>query len=331
MKSVDLNKVGNIRHTLLLIIAGAIVCLLAGICTAQTKITLRQDVVVPGPDVKLREIADIKSNVPGYPEQLGAFQISIAPPVGVPLQLSRKMIEYKLKDLQVDTDAVTVTGPELITVALDTVLIPGTAFQKAAQEYLEEKIKVMNGSYEIQFLRTPAPKPAPRYKYSLKAVQGRIGRLKGSFSVNIAIFSGVKQYQTVPVYVRVRTFEPMVVAVRHIPFGTVISSDDVRLVMEESTTYNYDLIENIQSVVGKRAKISIAENNPVLLKNIEEPPLINKGDSVEIEVWRGSIVISCKGIARQEGHLGDVIQVKGVDSGTMYMATVVSTSKVTIQ
>jgi len=331
MKTVSLHKSFNKWWTIPLFIIFILIWLWIGISSAQTKIFIKKNAVVPGPHISLGDVAAVESAVPEYEQILKEITLSIAPPINIPYKINKRFIEQKLKEHQVDLNHVFFSGAGETSVVLDTVIISGQRFLETARTFLEQSISVSNGNYEIEILRNPLPKPAPKRDVNLRVVHRKIGRLKGSFNINVGIFNGDKRYQIVPVYVRVRTYEPMIVAARDILMGTIISEKDIKLVVDESTKYNYDLVSDKNLVLGKQTRMTITENRPLLLKNLEIPPLIYKGDLVEIEVKRGRISVTCKGIAQKNGRLRDIIPVKRLDTRKEYRATVAGINKVIIQ
>ncbi|MFC1556555.1 flagellar basal body P-ring formation chaperone FlgA [candidate division KSB1 bacterium] len=332
MRIKEAKTIFNKWWTLPLLVVFSVLWIGIGTCSAQTaEIVLKNKAIVPGPFVTLGDVADVRYSIEEYADRLEKIQLSIAPPVNIPLRLESRMIEYKLREHQVDIDQVRLSGAPGVEVTLESMTLPGDSLLKAALEFLEEAVKVPNGRRKIQFLRTPPSIAVPKRELSVKVSQHRIGRLKGTFTINVGIFNGDRQYRVVPVYAQVQTFEPMIVAVKYIPMGKIITPEDVALIEGESTQYNYDLVSDAALVVGKQAKISISENSPVLLKNLDTPPLIKRGDLVSIELKRGNIVITCKGIANRDGRLGDTIPVKRLDSTQVYNARVMSTTKVSIQ
>jgi len=331
MRAATINGIFNKWWTLPLLIVFGAVWIGAGVCSAQTSIILKDRAVVLGPKVALSEVAEINSPVPAQEQLLGKISLSVAPMINAPLKLSRRMIEAKLREHQIDLTQVHVGGAVQASVFLDTVMVSGNILLETAREYLEKNVSVRNGSCDITFLRTPPSRPAPKREFSVRIIQNSFGRLKGTFTLRVGIYTGERLFQIVPIHTRVRTYEPMVIAAHAITRGKIITKDDVKLVVEETTMLNSDLISDIDRVIGREAKAPLSENRPVLLKSIQEPPVIRRGDIVTIEIVRGAITVSCRGVAVQDGRLGETIPVKRLNKLVEYRALVVSPTKVTVQ
>ncbi|KPK95648.1 hypothetical protein AMJ80_04330, partial [bacterium SM23_31] len=216
-------------------------------------------------------------------------------------------------------------------VYLDTVIIPGDKFIDVAREYLEKNVIVKNGSKVIEFLRVPHSIAAAKRDLSIKVNPTKIGRLKGKFPLYVGIYNGDKLYQSVPVQANVRTFESIVVASRMLPRGTVITADDLKIINDETTKYNDDLVTDKADLVGKETTIPVTADNPVRLDNVASLTVIKRGDTVDIEVIRGGVSILCKGVANRDGRIGDIITVTRVNTQIPLQALVVNSTKVTIK
>ena len=301
------------------------------VSSAQTKIILKKRAVVSGPTVTLGEIADIEGGPPDLINKIKNIQIMAAPPPAILVPLQKRMIEYRLIENGLKNADISIGGASTVSVYLDTVIIQGEKFIAAAREYLEKNVIVKNGNKVIEFLRVPPPRTAAKRDLSIKVNPVKIGRLKGNFPLYVGIYNGDKLYQSVPVQAKVRTFESIVVASRMLLKGTVITADDLKIINDETTRYNNDLVFDKADLVGKETTVTINAEKPVRLQDVASPTVIKRGDTVDIEVTRGGVTIICKGVANRDGRIGDIIPVTRVNTHIQLQALVVSGSKVTIK
>lgn len=307
------------------------VLLSAEVSTAQTKIILKEKAVVTGPGVTLGEIADIEGGPSDLINKIKNIRIMAAPPPAILVPLQERMIEYRLIENGLKNADITIVGASTVSVYLDTVIISGEQFIAAAREYLEKNVIVKNGNKVVEFFRVPSPRTAAKRDLSIKVNPVKIGRLKGIFPLYVGIYNGDKLYQSVPVQANVRTFESIVVASRILPRGTVITAGDLKIINDETTKYNNDLVFDKADLVGKETTVTINIEKPVRLQDVASPTVIKRGDNVDIEVTKGGIIIKCKGVANRDGRIGDIIPVTRVNTHIQLQALVVSGSKVTIK
>lgn len=301
------------------------------VCSAQATIILKDQATVPGPKFTLGDIADISCDVVDIKVKLENIKLGIAPLPTIPIKLSRRTIEFRIKENQFDLTQLNIGGAQKTVVSLDTIIVSGMQALKTAKEYLENNINVPGGSYDIKFMRTPNPLPAPRRGFSMKVHSGRNIKLKGPFTLKVGVFCDGKLFRSIPVNVRVKTYEYMIIAANAIPRGKVITEDDIILTIDETTTFNKNLIRDKNLAIGKEAKIAIRADSPIFENNLQSPVIIKRGDLVNIKVKRGSVIVSCKGTAKNDGRLGDTIKVRRIDKPIDYIAVVVSSTTVEIR
>ena len=56
-----------------------------------------------------------------------------------------------------------------------------------------------------------------------------------------------------------------------------------------------------------------------------------RGETINVEVERGGIVILCKGIAQKDARAGDTIPIKRTNRSQLLYVTVVNDSKIIVQ
>ena len=303
----------------------------ASVSSAQTKIILREKAIVPGPGVLLGEIAEIEGGTPEFIEKLGSINLSLAPPPTQAIAISNQFIEFKLKENRIEKTETVITGVTKVLVYLDTVIINGVKISEIVREYLLNYLTANDTEHTIEFLRLPAPRPVAKRDLSIEVRPLTIGRMKGSFNIQVGIYNGDKLSQSIPVPVRVRTFEKMVVASHPLPIGTVITVEDIKIITAESTMFNNNIIKDMFLALGKETKRQVKADQPLWIENLATPKLIKRGDPITIEVTKGGITILCKGIAKQDGRLGDTIQVSRINERAILYGVVNSSNKVLVK
>jgi flagella basal body P-ring formation protein FlgA len=86
-----------------------------------------------------------------------------------------------------------------------------------------------------------------------------------------------------------------------------------------------------EDVYGKQLKQSLRLGQTLDLKQVDFPPLIKRGDRVEIHVQRGSMILTAVGEARQDGYSGDTIRVKNSESHREILCRVVAPGLVHVE
>lgn len=321
----------NLKKIALLAVLLCGLCIDAPVSTAQTKIILLEKVVVRGPGVMLNEIAKFEGGTPEFIEKLGNINLSSAPPPTLAISITNQLVEFKLKENRIAQTETIITGASKVSVYLDTVIINGDQVAEIARDYLANYLTAMDTEYVIEILRVPAPRAAAKRDLLIKVRPLAIGRTKGSFNLQVGIYNGDKLSQSIPIPIKVRTFEEMVVASHPLSIGTLITVEDIKIITEESTMYNNDIIKDISLVIGKETKRLVRAEKPLRMDDLIVPNVVKRGDPITIEVTKGGITILCKGIARQNGHIGDTIQVTRLNERTILFGVINSAGKVLVK
>lgn len=138
--------------------------------------------------------------------------------------------------------------------------------------------------------------------------------LRGRVPVAVALYAGdhlVKRSVVTP-YVRVS--ERVVVPTRNVPSGTTLSAADLKSVERDAARIPKDAIRDLDSAIGLQARRSLVKGQPFRASKVQNVPIVERGDRVQIILTTGALVIQSAGKAQQTGALGEWIRVLNVDS-----------------
>lgn len=127
---------------------------------------------------------------------------------------------------------------------------------------------------------------------------------------------------------RVRVWLPVVVASRQIQRDEVLSPDmlSTRLTELEQSKLGVEL--NPAALLGLQAKRRIPAGQVLSRQHLTAQLLVEKGSHVLITVQSGGFSASTKGIAMEDGQLGQRIKVQNISSGVIVEAEVVAEARV---
>ncbi|MEM9658625.1 MAG: flagellar basal body P-ring formation chaperone FlgA, partial [Planctomycetota bacterium] len=127
--------------------------------------------------------------------------------------------------------------------------------------------------------------------------------------------------ELIAVTVRVERLDPVVVARRAINRGDLIRESDVEL-QWVAKSHPPQTANALPAVVGKEARQSIRSGSTIQHYQIQPPMIVRRGDLVEIFVQTGGVAARTKAVARQDGSLGEMVQVETFDSKERIVARV---------
>ena len=112
--------------------------------------------------------------------------------------------------------------------------------------------------------------------------------------------------------------------------GQIINASDLELRRIDITRIPPAAMD-VKACAGMRAKAFIRKGYPVLLNNIDVPPLVYKGAPVMIEAGNEALIVSDKGVALMDGRADDRIAVKNLNSGRQIVGIVIAPSRVRVE
>ena len=128
----------------------------------------------------------------------------------------------------------------------------------------------------------------------------------------------------------IRVFENVVVSQVSVPRNTVLSASRLALREVETSALNYTFFRDIAQVAGTTTTRPIQANNIVYTNMVKASAAVRKGDSVVIRAVAGNLVVRMKGLALQEGAVGEQIQVRNVQSHRIIRAIVTGPGQVEV-
>lgn len=131
--------------------------------------------------------------------------------------------------------------------------------------------------------------------------------------------------------VQIQMLKKVVVTDKHISKNQQFTSDDIKIIKVDIMKVRQGYFSRPEEVIGKVAKRRISPNRIINPINLKLAKLISKGDIVSITAITDGIKVTVKGMALQQGRLGEMINVKNLTSKKIIEAKVVSNKDVLIK
>lgn len=152
----------------------------------------------------------------------------------------------------------------------------------------------------------------------------------GNIHISVVARQKDRVLRNIPVRIEVEALVDMVVTVRQLEHGTILTAADVALQKREITQLSQLAVRSIDDVIGKKARTTLRANQPVRGDQIERVPLIKSGQLVTIIAENGVIKVSVAGKAHSSGAEGDIIRVQNMTSLKEIPAKVIDGSTVQV-
>ncbi|HHV62005.1 MAG TPA: flagellar basal body P-ring formation protein FlgA [Firmicutes bacterium] len=290
---------------------------------APIVVTVKEEAQVAGAKILLGDIATISGAPAPVEDEIKRIEIGPAPIVGYKRTVSLASVKIHMRQAGVDLSRVTFEGAGSTSVTARAMAITGEELVRVAVEYILSTMPWKRNEVSIECERTPDNLLTPLGEVRLEAERLPITQYLGTTTVRVNVILDGKVYKSVPVVLRLNVVKEVVVATRTIIKGQVVTADAVTRELRQLSALEMDPATDPAAVVGKVAARTIREGTLITAGAVEEPPLIKRGDIIQIVVRLGGVTVTTAGEALEDGKLKDLIRVKNLESGRQVEAVVV--------
>ncbi len=264
---------------------------------------------VSGPDILLKEIADVACSDLQQAEKLGRLVVAKSPLPGQSRRLRPKFVQLRLRQFGVNPAHVTLTGAPSTMVTARSIEVGEEEVRRIVSDYVHKANLWGPAGVTISDIQVGPDRrfPPGRLSYRVIPPNGpkKIGMLR--LSVLFAVDGWFRK--SVPAVVRMDVMADVVVARRPIGRYKPITEKDVKLQRLDLTNLPAHIFTDLNEVLGKRAKRLIRANNVVRQDMIETPPLVQRGSMVMIVAESGGLKVTTLGEVKSSGYLGQRVKV----------------------
>jgi flagella basal body P-ring formation protein FlgA len=197
----------------------------------------------------------------------------------------------------------------LIPASSSAQTITGESVKSAVENYIKKSVPPSIETV-IEFKDLKQSYPASAKEHSVDVSSANSVNMRGlvTFLVKVHYSRNDNGGDIIPVTVKVRTFQNVLVATQTIQPHCRIESDQVSVVRTETTDLPNPVID-LNQLKNKWTSRWIQDGKALTFDMFAEEPIVKRGDNVMIVVRTKNIVVREEGNALQDGKLNDVINV----------------------
>ena len=307
--------------------------LLAVFSPAQAAVTiqLRPSVTVESDDINLGDISEIRSDDREMARRLSGIKIGTAPPAGQSRWVHPTEVRVRLKQFGIEEESyeIAATGPVKIlrrhaTVAPQRVNEAVKAFIQNHAPWKADQLKIHRLTYDDELI-------VPAGRVSLVVAAPKHTDWLGPVPFKVQVLVEGQAVRTVTAPATIEVWSNVVVAVKPLGRYQPVDADDIRIERMNLARVPSNVIMDPEQVLGRRTNRSIAANSVLRNDQVEMPPVIKRGDMVQMFAESSVLRVEAKGIARENGAPGDRIQIMNLSSKKIIYARVVDGQTVEVE
>ncbi len=292
----------------------------------KAKASVKQDIV------RLMDIAALEGGDPELAESLRYLEVASAPPLGKERVIRSDSLRRRLKQQRVNLELLEIKAPPFIRLSRDAQEISEDFIKRLLVEYMETHLpwKRERGRFSIVSIRLSGKRLIPEGKATYEVVPPRRLNLVGRATFRVLVRVDGKLATSLWAVLDVEVLAPVVVAVRTLPKGHVLQTQDVAIQEVSLGRLTQEPFEDISKVVGKQLARRVNQGEPIMQNRVADALVIKKGALVTIIAERGLLRVTVPGVALENGEKGKTIRVRNLNSLKTIFARVSDASTVRV-
>ena len=292
-------------------------------------ITLPAEAKVRGTGLTLGAVATVQGDESVATSDLANISLGYAPVPGFARVLDRSTIQRQVR-ARFGNVRIDFVGAPSTRVVPDVERVAATRLEEVAREALLRELGDVDS--EVRLANAASiDVPIGSRPYELRADLTSGAVRPGIVSVPIQVLVDGQPYRTVRTSWDVEIWREVPVMLRDIGQGDELHATDfeLRRVQLARTLRGEPLTPSL--ALGNVAARSLREGDVLTKRDVRRPSLVQRGDSVYLEVRKGSIVARIEAVAQKDGARGDRIPIIVASSQKEMFGTVESRETVAIR
>jgi len=299
--------------------------------TATVAIVLKKKAYVEGDVVSLGDIAEIQEAGTGSSAKLAGVQIQRSPRVGTSDVIHKERIVARLRSFGMAASDYRMTSGDTVIVTRRSVAISPKEVCGAVRAFIEKNAPWSKEQVKIKKLRLRHPVEVSPGKHHIKVQAPKHTDWLGPIPFKVTIWTGDRVAKKMVVPATIEVWSEVFLASKPLGRGEPITKDNVKAVKINLARAPSNAIVSMDQALGRRVNRSIAANSILRRDQIEMPPVVRRGDLVQVVAQSKAIRVSVKGIAKQNGGVGEHIKVQNVRSKKIIHAMVIDNQTVQVE
>lgn len=298
--------------------------------SAPVSIVVRDTAIVDGPEIRIGNVADVHGAAADAVATIQGIVVGQAPPAGQERILQAAYLATRLRQHGFQPEDVVITGPSRVAVTRAAQRIETGEIEAAVVQAIHARMPWKVEQTTVRTLRgieaVVLPPGLVESEVSLPVNTDFLGAT--SFTVTFRVDGNIEKrlYGTAEIEVT----QEVVTTTRPFARHETITAEDIRMTSMNLARLPRRVLLTPDEVIGKQTKRPIQAHALIHTYEVQELPLIRKGDAVLILVESHALKVSTMGEALEAGQQGDTIRVKNISSDREVRGVVVDRKTVRI-
>lgn len=289
----------------------------------------KADAAAAGEYITLNNLVDLP---PALAQRYGQALIWSAPPPGQLFTLTKEFLQYRLTQMGLGELIKDAYLPLAIQVRQTGVVLDPQEINGAFRRHMQNQSIWPASDLHIQVYPLDDPILLPDNKVTLEVLSPKgQERELGDITLEMAVLRAGQAVKRFKVSGKVTLEQTVVCATRQLSPQTTIIASDVHLVRRDVTNLpQRDVFTAEKQVIGHIVAKAVGPHEIVTGRHLSNVPIIKRGEEVTVVLDQDGMVITTKGILREDGFLGRMVRVINSRSKKEFQAEVMDAKTVKV-
>jgi len=295
-------------------------------------IVLRERATMTGPIVRLGDVADISAASASILKNLATTPLVPAPAPGSIQFLQRSQIRDLLATRGIDLLGLKIRGAAVVEIgkvsrqpeASETVVpraLSNQEIKKLLHDAIEQYLQIETGHDLWRIMVNPIATTSSKELGPNLTVRGGRKPWTGRQQFRVSGANSDETMEAMEVHATIVKIQSVLFSRQAIKKGEIIRASDVELRRHEGQVPSLVLSE-LNQVVGMEARRTIRTGAILQENQVRAPLQVERGETVTVVARTGGISVRTFAVARQDGAMGDLVQIETLDGGQRFAARV---------
>ena len=295
------------------------------------QIEVHQKAEIDEKEIVLGRLADIRSEDIDLVNQLKNVVIASSPLPGASRTIDRDTIMMKLRQCNIDLSQIDLFVPEQVVITRQSNRISSKEIEQIVLKFIYTKLPWDKSKIRVKNIQACNEVILPTGVVTYQIYPPKNTDYLGTIPLSIQFSVDGRPEKKILVSVSIEVVTDVIVTKRPLGRNKLITGDDIELVGMDRARTPTNAITDGDYVIGKRTKRQIDAFAVLQENQIENVPIIKRGDVVLIIAESDVLKVTTLGKAKEKGCLGEVIRVENVDSRKGIYAKVIDSKSVRVE
>ncbi|MGD9975947.1 MAG: flagellar basal body P-ring formation chaperone FlgA [Desulfatirhabdiaceae bacterium] len=294
-------------------------------------IALDSSIEIDSPKMTFGDIAEISGGAPDDIQRIREISLGNSPMPGKSRFLDERYLRLRLKQSNVDEDNILLVAANSVEVVRKHVELTKSQIEEMVMAFLNPRLPWNRDRMSISFSGGPDSLVLSDSDYSCQISLPDRTRLMGSILMQVQFFVAGQLEKKIWVTARITVKTDVVVIQKPLHRKQLIQEEHIDIIEMDMAELPSNHISSPEEVIGKRALRTINPKEILRTDMIELPPLIKRNDMVTIVAESGSLRITARGEAKENGRRGERVKVVNLDSSKEIFARILDSKTVRVE